>query len=63
VRLESDQSCLVICLHILRSLLGIDNLKTISLRELPVLACSFRKTDVFVKIIREGVKQGDSNLL
>jgi hypothetical protein len=63
IRLSNDENCLIICLHILRSLLGIPNLKDISLKEFPQLSFGLPQTDVFIQIIRESIKAGDSTLL
>lgn len=53
---------MIICLHVLRTLLGNFNLKELNLKK-PELAFQLPKTDVFISIIRESIESHDSTLL
>jgi hypothetical protein len=59
---ENDKNCLVICLHVLRSLLGCFSLREANLVK-PNLAFTLPQTEVFISIIRESIKNNDSTLL
>ena len=61
-RAQNDKNCLVICLHVLRSLLGSFSLREVSLVK-PHLSFTLPTTDVFINIIRESIKNNDSTLL
>lgn len=54
---------MIICLYLLQSLLGLKHTGKDILKEFPKLAFSLPETDVFVKIMKENIKKGDSTLL
>ena len=62
IKLQNDKNCMIICLHVLRTLLGNFNLKELNLKK-PELAFELPKTDVFISIIKESIENHDSTLL